>query len=140
MAEKPIHLKCPKCGYDFAYNANHIEQQIEEVKEELLNIKAKIQQLNRDYPNKAQLKKNKEYRNLIAAQDRRIARLQHLKKARNGIHDKIENEKNEIFKQLVKSRLGLEEYMQLLQEAEDTMRYNTAYEMAIQDHNTFNGA
>ena len=39
---KPIHLKCPKCGHDFACNGNHIEEEYYSLKVKANSIKAKM--------------------------------------------------------------------------------------------------
>ena len=43
---KPIHLRCPKCKHDFAYNTNHIENEIDKLKCEISDIKAQITAFN----------------------------------------------------------------------------------------------
>lgn len=47
---KPIHLRCPKCGYDFSYNTNHIEEEIDRLKCEITSIKNQITQHKREHP------------------------------------------------------------------------------------------
>lgn len=39
--KKPIHLRCPKCGYDFAYNTNHIEEEIVSITSDIQRYKRK---------------------------------------------------------------------------------------------------
>ena len=39
---KPIHLRCPGCGYDFAYNTNHVEEKIDTLKREITSIMSQI--------------------------------------------------------------------------------------------------
>ena len=47
---KPIHLRCPKCGYDFSYNTNHDEAEIDRLKCEITSIKNQITQRKREHP------------------------------------------------------------------------------------------
>ena len=43
--EKPIHLRCPKCGYDFSYNTNHIEEKIDSIKQNIASAMSQIKEL-----------------------------------------------------------------------------------------------
>ena len=47
---KPIHLRCPKCGYDFSYNTNHIEEEIDRLKCEITSIKNQITEYKKEHP------------------------------------------------------------------------------------------
>ena len=46
---KPIHLKCPKCGYDFAYNTNHIEEEIDSLKKEIASVIGRLKKGKESY-------------------------------------------------------------------------------------------
>lgn len=47
---KPIHLRCPKCGYDFSYNTNHIEEEMDRLKNEVTSISRQIAQYKVENP------------------------------------------------------------------------------------------
>lgn len=61
---KPIHLRCPKCGYDFAYNTNHIEEEIDSLKKDITYIMNEIQRYKREYKN---YYKENSYKNLLCS-------------------------------------------------------------------------
>ena len=48
--DKPIHLRCPKCGYDFAYNTNHVEERIDQLKEDISSIMAQMKDFKASNP------------------------------------------------------------------------------------------
>lgn len=77
---KPIHLRCPKCGYDFSYNTNHIEESIDTLKCEITDIKSQLERFNAEHPNPAERRKNTWRRNAQVALSVKNAQLQKLKK------------------------------------------------------------
>lgn len=131
--KKPIHLKCPKCGYDFAYNTNHIEEEIDTLKKEITSIKSQIERYKREHRNYS---KNKTYRNLHCALSSRQKRLADVKKARKATAVEIKLQTNIIFRQLVAEKLGKEETLKLLKEAEEQMIYYD-WDMATQTFTRF---
>lgn len=133
---KPIHLRCPKCGYDFSYNKNHIEEEIDRLKCEITSIKSQITKYKNDHP---KTYRDAWYRKANAAMAARIAQLQELKKARKATAVEIKLQTNIIFLQLVEQKLGKEETMKLLKDAEDQMVYYN-WDMATQTFTRFEGA
>ena len=133
--EKPIHLKCPKCGYDFAYNTNHIEERIDTLKREIASIISEIQKYKREHRD---YRKNYEYKNLQYALRRRQLRLVDVKKARKATAVEIKLQTNAIFKQLVEEKLGKAETLNLLKEAEEQMIYYD-WDIATQTFTRFEG-
>jgi len=131
--EKPIHLRCPKCGYDFAYNTNHIEEEIDTLKKEIASITSEIQRYKREHRNYS---KEYGYRNLQFALRRRQSRLVDVKKARKATAVEIKLQTNIIFRQLVEEKLGKEETLKLLREAEEQMVYYD-WDMATQTFTRF---
>lgn len=133
---KPIHLRCPKCGHDFAYNSNHIEKEIDRLKCEISSIMSRIENYKREHKNWV---KDTDYRNLQFALKRRQAQLVEIKKARKATKIQIELQVNSIFRQLVRDRLGKEEVVKLLKEAEEQMVYYD-WDMAKQTFTRFEKA
>lgn len=133
---KPIHLRCPKCGYDFSYNTNHIEEEIDRLKCEITSIKSKITKYKNDHP---KTYRDDWYRKANAAMAARNAQLQELKKARKATAVEIKLQTNIIFRQLVEQKLGKEETMKLIKDAEDQMVYYN-WDMATQTFTRFEGA
>lgn len=133
---KPIHLRCPKCGYDFSYNTNHIEEEIDTVKIEIASIMSEISDYKREHKN---YRSEKEYKTLVAALRRRQSRIAKLKKARKATAVEIKLQTGIIFKQLVEQKLGKEETLKLLKEAEEEMVYYV-WDMATQTFTRFEGA
>lgn len=134
--EKPIHLRCPKCGYDFSYNTNHIEEEIDTVKIEIASIISRIADYKREHRH---YMNDPEYRNLNSALKRRQSKLANLKKARKATAVEIKLQTDRIFRQLVEQQLGREETMKLLKEAEDQMVYYN-WDVATQTFTRFEGS
>ena len=132
---KPIHLRCPKCGYDFSYNTNHVEAEIDRLKCEITSIKNQITQRKREHP---KIYRDEWYKRAQAALTSKNAQLQELKKARKATAVEIKLQTNIIFRQLVELKLGKDETMKLLKEAEDQMIYYDC-DMATQTFTRFEG-
>lgn len=132
---KPIHLRCPKCGYDFSYNTNHIEEEIDRLKCEITSIKNQITEHKKEHP---KTWRDALYRKAHAAMATKNAQLQELKKARKATAVEIKLQTNIIFRKLVEQKLGKEETMKLLKEAEDQMVYYE-WDMATQTFTRFEG-
>ncbi len=133
--KKPIHLKCPKCGYDFAYNTNHIEEEIERLKYEVTSIINKITKYKKEHPNSYC---DNWYKKAQRSLKIKNLQLQELKKARKATVVEIELQKHNIFKQLVEEELGKEKTSKLLDEAEEQMVYYD-WDMATQTFTRFEG-
>ena len=133
---KPIHLRCPKCGYDFSYNTNHIEEEIDRLKCEITSIRNQITQHKIKYPKTYH---SAWYRKAQLALTAKNAQLQELKKARKATAVEIKLQTNIIFRQLVEQRLGKEETLKLVKEAEEQMIYYN-WDMATQTFTRFEGA
>lgn len=125
---KPIHLRCPKCGYDFSYNSNHVEEEIDTLKREIASIMTRIEEYKREHKT---WKNELEYQNLQVALKKRQARIVEVKKARKATVVEIKLQTNQIFKKLVEQRMGVEETKKLLKEAEEQLiyyNYDTAHQ------------
>ncbi len=133
---KPIHLRCPKCGYDFSYNTNHIEEEIDRLKCEITSIKNQITEHKKEHP---KTYRDTWYEKATEAMRIKTARLQQMKKARKATAVEIKMQTNRIFRQLVEQKLGKEETLKLIKEAEDQMVYYN-WDMATQTFTRFEGA
>lgn len=134
---KPIHLRCPKCGYDFSYNTNHVEEEIDRIKNEITSISRQIAQYKAENPKDFQEKEwYKKAKKAVAIKQ---AQLSEYKKARKATNVEIKLQTFQIFKNLVAERIGEEEMLKLVKEAEDEMIYYD-YDMATQKFTRFDGA
>lgn len=133
---KPIHLRCPKCGYDFSYNTNHVEEEIDRLKCEITAIKKQITERKKEHP---RTYRDSWYRAAHAAMAEKNAQIQEYKKARKATAVEIKLQTNIIFRQLVEQKLGREETLKLLKEAEEQMIYYN-WDMATQTFSRFEGA
>lgn len=133
---KPIHLRCPKCGYDFSYNTNHVEEEIDRIKCEITSIKSQMNEHRKNNPNRY---RDQWYRRANAAMAAKQAQLQELKKARKATAVEIKLQTNKIFYQLVKEKIGDDEALKLLKEAEEQLVYYD-WDMATQTFTRFDGA
>ena len=131
---KPIHIRCPKCGYDISCNANHIVEELQAEKARHKAIDAKIAKAKADGFTKASTR----YKELIVQRAECEQRITALKRARQNLTENAELEKYKVFAKLVRSKYGAEVTKQMLIEAEDTLVYND-YDMAIQKSTNFDG-
>ena len=134
--EKPIHLKCPKCGYDFSYNTNHIEEEIDTLKCDITSIKNQITQRKMNNPKSY---RDAWYRKANSALQYKQLQLAKLKKARKATAVEIKLQTFELFKKIVKDRYGQDEYLKMIKETEEELVYYT-WDMATQTFTRFEGA
>lgn len=132
---KPIHLKCPKCGHDFACNTNRIEEDYQAAKIKANSIKKKMAEL-KDKNVSAQSPEYKRLGRLLADTNAQIVAI---KKVRSALSDESERQLFLVFRKLVKGVIGEEKTMLLLKEAEDELCFRN-YDMAVQRHSNFDGA
>lgn len=134
--DKPIHLRCPKCGYDFAYNANHVEERIDQLKEDISSIMAQMKDFKASNP--ANYFKSDWYRKAKSALSYKQADLVKAKKARKATAEEIKRQQNIIFYKLVCERIGKDEALKLMKEAEEELVYYE-WDMATQTFTRFDG-
>ena len=134
---KPIHLRCPKCGYDFSYNTNHVEEEIDRIKNEITSISRQIAQYKTE--NSKDFQEKEWYKKAKKAVAIKQAQLSEYKKARKATDVEIKLQTFQIFKKLVAEKIGKEEMLKLIKEAEDEMIYYD-YDMATQKFTRFDGA
>lgn len=132
---KPIHMKCPKCGHDFGANTNHIIQELQLQKSRVTQIKAELQELNQNGVNRNAPQRKRLKKQLEECNQRIVA----LKNVRRNLCENAELEKYKVFYSLVKQKLGEKETVDLVKEAEDCIVYRD-YDMAIQRHTNFEKA
>lgn len=130
---KPIHLKCPKCGHDFACNGNHIEEEYYSLKVKANSIKAKMAELKDKC-----CTTTAEYKRLCRLHADTNAKITAIKKVRSALSDESERQLFKVFRNLVKRELGEEVTMKLLHEAEEELCFRE-YDMAVQKNNRFSG-
>lgn len=133
---KPIHLRRPKCGYDFSYNTNHIEERIDGLKRDITSITSQIQAFKLEHPK--DFRKYEWYRKAKAVLSSKQAQLVDAKKARKSTVSEIKEQQNKIFYQLVKEKLGADEALKLMKEAENQLVYCN-WDMATQTLTRFEG-
>lgn len=132
---KPMHLKCPKCGYDFAVNTKRIEEDYMLLKAKATKIKAELTVLNER--NVSQ--KSPERKRLKALLADTNAQIVAIKKVRKALSEESEIQKYIIFYKKAKSIIGEEKAVKLMKEAEEELIFRE-YDLAIQKGNNFTGA
>lgn len=132
---KPMHLKCPKCGHDFAVNTKRIEEDYMLLKAKATKIKAELEVLNER--NVSQ--KSPERKRLKALLADTNAQIVAIKKVRKALSEESEIQKYIIFYKKVKSIIGEEMTVKLMKEAEEELIFRE-YDLAIQKGNNFTGA
>lgn len=134
--DKPIHLRCPKCGYDFAYNTNHVEERIDQLKQDITSIMAQMKDFKAQNP--VNYSKSDWYRKAKAALSHKQASLVNAKKARKATAAEIKRQQDIIFYKLVRERIGKDEALKLMKEAEEELVYYE-WDMATQTFTRFDG-
>lgn len=129
---KPIHFTCPKCRTDFEFNGGKLAQQKADMAYQITVIKAKMQAHRNEYG------KDKYYYSLARKEKELTAEYTKIKKLVQLASEQSEAQLFILFKKECMARFGKEEVIKILKECEQEMSYRT-YDMAIQDHNTFDG-
>lgn len=130
---KPVHLRCPKCGNDFSVNSNRVEEDFQIARCKVAALKAEMERAKQKHG-----KKSADYKRLYERYTDAVAQLVAIKKVRAALNKNMELQKYGIFVALVKSKIGSDETIKLLKEAEDMMVYND-YDNAVQRSNRFGG-
>jgi hypothetical protein len=129
---KPIHFTCPKCRADFEFNGGDLVRQKNQISEEMQVLTAKMQAC------KEEQGKNEYYHRLVRRYEEKKSQLMALKHAIQLASEQSEVQLFILFKKECMRRYGKEEIIKILKECENEMCFRT-YDMAIQDHNTFDG-
>lgn len=131
---KPMHFRCPKCGFDFSTNTNKIVDRKQELQLKRTMIVNKL----REFDGMKNKKRMPEYQRLVAKQNDIDMQLQAINRLNRNLSENAEIEQFKIFKNLVKAEIGQQKTINLLKEAEDCMLYRD-YDTAIQKYNRFDG-
>ena len=110
-------LRCPKCGHEFGYNNGYYDRNIERLGHEIQDL---VRQLaNHKLLSRSEQKARTEWRlrtkKELAEKQERLAELKAIRKAAD---QQLNQAQYQIFKNLVKERLGEEEYKKLIAESE----------------------
>ena len=132
---KPLHFRCPKCGYDFSANTNHIVEERQNLSRQRLLTIQKMQ----EFKNVKNKNRMPEYQRLNAKLQDIDLKLQALKRLNTNLSQNAELQKYQIFNDLVKKEIGKERALELIKEAEDCLLYRD-YDMAVQRHTNFDNA
>lgn len=122
----PLHIRCPKCGADLEYNPRRIKERLENATTKYMSLQRRLPSITDKADRK---KKIKEIEQL-----QRYMKL--LKEDRNMISRLLKEETDRIMKEKLKEKIGEEEWMRMLQEAEAQARDENVfhtYELAIQN-------
>ena len=137
--QKPIHLRCQKCGYDFSYNANYVERNIDTLKKEITQIVEQLTQFKAEHPDARERNANKWYQSAKKAQVIKTKELSELKNYRKIAEQEIKLQTYYAFRRKVAEIIGNDKMIELVRECEKEMAYHD-YETAVQKHNNFENA
>lgn len=129
---KPIHFTCPKCRTDFEFNGGKLAQKKADMAYQIQVLKARMQTHRNRYG------KDGYYHKLVKEEKELEAEYSKIKRLVQLACEQSENQLFILFKKECMARFGKEEVIKVLKDCEDQMSYRT-YDMAIQDHNTFDG-
>ena len=133
---KPIHIRCPKCDYDFGINTNRIVQEQQFQKNRIKQIDKAIAEARLNNINK----KSPQWKRLTAQREDCLQQLTALKNVNRNLCENAELEKFRVFYKLVKQVIGDKKAVDLMMEAEDCLLYHGCYDTAIQKYNNFEKA
>lgn len=131
-ANKPIHIQCPYCHKDLQYNGSSIKSRKE-------GLVRRIESLNRKI---GMVKNSKEKANYRYQRNKTLRDLKVLSEDIHMLSQLSEMETLKIFKRKVSQIIPKEQYMELIKESEkEYLEENTFnyYDLAIQNHNNFDG-
>lgn len=133
---KKMHLKCPKCNYDFEYNEGYVERKIDELRMEIHSIDSQLADFKAKHP--YGYKTDPWYRSAVKAKTTKTEQLSEIRNYRKLAYNQRDVQMFYALKARLRRELGEEKYMQLIQELEDELRYNVA-DLAKQKYTNFNG-
>lgn len=110
-------LHCPKCHYEWSYDAGRIDSDIHRLGVEIFDI---IQQLaeHNNLPRQEQIARTywwKSAKKALAGKQKKLAELKSLRKMAN---QEIKRTIDDFFRQIVKEKIGDEEYIKLCEKAD----------------------
>lgn len=128
---KPIHFKCPKCGYDLHFNGSALIRK----KADLINEKHIIMAKMATYKANGGIK-DEYYKKLIKKNADIDTQIASIKNQISFAADEGERQMFIAFKKACKRKWGDEVINQMLIDLEDDFSYSD-YDMAIQNHTNF---
>ena len=130
---KPIHFTCPKCHADFEFAGGTLVKRSDDLKKEIAVLMARMQSHKNEYG------KDRYYKNLVRQLQEKQAQYREIKSQVQLASEQSEIHLFILFKKACKKKWGDEVIDKMLIECEQELSYRT-YDMAIQNHNNFNGA
>lgn len=127
--QKPIHLVCPKCHYEFEYDANYYDRKIAALKMEVADIIKQLEVFKAKYH--PDFRTNRWRNQAVKALTIKQRQLTELKEFQRSARQIVESQRADIFIRLVKEAIPQKQYQDLWQQTDDMMRYRT-YDTAIQ--------
>jgi len=131
--KKPIHFTCPKCHADFEFAGGEIVKRKNEVAHDVALLLSAIQKEKAEHGKTTRLKR------LNVKLSEKQAELQRMKTAVQIASEQSELHLFILFKKECMKRFGEEVIVKMLEECEQELSYRV-YDMAIQNHNNFDGA
>lgn len=119
-------LRCPKCRYEFPYDNGYYDKNIARLGEEIRDINLQLAEYNALpwHERKARTDWWNRTKNALAAKQKEIGELKAIRKI---CDQQLKAMEHQILKNLVKERLGVDEYRKLIAEMEEEAR---AYEVS----------
>lgn len=111
-------MTCPKCGHEFAYNKEYYDTKISELGVKISKINAWLSEY-KTWPYEKRVSRRKEREEKIAMRDNLAAEASKLKAFRKSADKELKQFEYNVFKRLVRERLGEAEFMELIAEMEE---------------------
>lgn len=132
-SNKPLHLRCPKCGNDISINGNKQKQKYDKAKEQASIIKAKMMNEKKNHG------KSRYYKQLVKEYEDAQVTLLREKAKWSALADEGERQILIMFKRRMYKEIGQDKVVKILEELEEELFYHDN-EFMKQDHNNFSGA
>lgn len=110
-------LTCPKCKHEFAYDNGHIDAKIARLAAEQQSLQRQLTE-HKLLPKDEQFRRTAWWKRTKAKFAAVTEELTNLKSFRKLADQNVEKFKNDAFKHLVREKLGDEEYIRLVKQAE----------------------
>lgn len=124
---KPLHIRCPKCGADLEYNPRRIKDRLDNIKMTCASIQKQLPTITDKAARKKKIKELEQLQFMVKL----------LKEDNNMVSTLLKEETDRIMREMVREKIGSEEWMRMLHEAEERAREENVfhtYELAIQSY------
>lgn len=115
IGEHVYSICCPHCNNRIKYNRDYYDYRITQLGAEIERIKHQL-----EFPNTDSLEWREKAKRALYAKTEQLTALKEVRKQSNWI---VEEQREKIFKRLVREKIGEEEYIKLRKQSEEEIIY-----------------